>query len=51
MKNSFATIAVALAFFAFAQLDNIPDCALTCFIDPLTNDGCSETIRSLGQTG
>merc|ERR1712137_940477 len=30
----------ALAAVASAQLDNIPECALTCFVGPLTSDGC-----------
>ena len=36
-----ASFVAALASVATAQFDNIPTCALTCFIDPLTNDGCS----------
>jgi len=41
MKTSFAAIAIALASVATAQLDNIPSCALTCFVNVLTTDGCS----------
>ncbi|KAL2130386.1 hypothetical protein VTI74DRAFT_6531 [Chaetomium olivicolor] len=41
MKTSFAAIALALASFAFAQLPNVPYCAITCFIDALSTDGCS----------
>ncbi|KAF2739858.1 CFEM-domain-containing protein [Polyplosphaeria fusca] len=36
-----ASLVAALASIASAQFDNIPTCALTCFVDPLTNDGCS----------
>ncbi|EMD91522.1 hypothetical protein COCC4DRAFT_78894 [Bipolaris maydis ATCC 48331] len=35
-----ASLAV-LASVASAQLDNIPQCALSCFIGPLTSDGCA----------
>jgi len=41
MKTSFAAIAVALASVASAQLADIPSCALQCFIDALSADGCS----------
>ncbi|KAF2813375.1 GPI anchored CFEM domain-containing protein [Mytilinidion resinicola] len=41
MKASFAAVAIALASVATAQLDNIPSCALSCFITVLTTDGCS----------
>lgn len=41
MKTSFAAIAVALASVASAQLADIPSCALQCFIDALSSDGCS----------
>jgi len=41
MKASFAALAIALASVASAQLDNIPSCALSCFVTVLTTDGCS----------
>ncbi|OCK86488.1 CFEM-domain-containing protein, partial [Lepidopterella palustris CBS 459.81] len=37
----FAAIALALASVATAQLANIPNCALNCFVNALTTDGCS----------
>ncbi|KAF2632348.1 CFEM-domain-containing protein [Macroventuria anomochaeta] len=41
MKTFAVVSLVALASVASAQLDNIPSCALNCFIGPLTSDGCS----------
>ncbi|KAJ4341842.1 hypothetical protein N0V87_001507 [Didymella glomerata] len=41
MKSFALTSIIALATVASAQLDNIPSCALNCFIGPLTSDGCS----------
>ncbi|KZM21770.1 uncharacterized protein EKO05_0001771 [Ascochyta rabiei] len=41
MKTFTVASIIALASVASAQLDNIPSCALTCFITPLTTDGCS----------
>ncbi|KAF3043155.1 hypothetical protein E8E12_005306 [Didymella heteroderae] len=41
MKTFALTSIIALATVASAQLDNIPSCALNCFIGPLTSDGCS----------
>ncbi|KAF1840908.1 CFEM-domain-containing protein [Cucurbitaria berberidis CBS 394.84] len=41
MKTFTIAAIVALASVATAQLDNIPSCALNCFIGPLTGDGCS----------
>lgn len=40
MKTFTIASIVALASVATAQLDNIPQCALSCFIGPLTSDGC-----------
>merc|ERR1712063_30495 len=40
MKSFTIASFVALAAVASAQLDNIPECALTCFVGPLTSDGC-----------
>ncbi|KAF2856039.1 CFEM-domain-containing protein [Plenodomus tracheiphilus IPT5] len=41
MKTFQIASIVALASVAAAQLDNIPSCALNCFVGPLTSDGCS----------
>lgn len=41
MKTFQIASIVALASVATAQLDNIPSCALNCFVGPLTTDGCS----------
>ncbi|KAI0579273.1 GPI anchored CFEM domain-containing protein [Pyrenophora tritici-repentis] len=41
MKSFTIASIIALASVASAQLDNIPSCALNCFIGPLTSDGCS----------
>ncbi|XP_014553106.1 hypothetical protein COCVIDRAFT_108587 [Bipolaris victoriae FI3] len=41
MKTFTIASIVALASVASAQLDNIPQCALSCFIGPLTSDGCA----------
>ncbi|KAF2034842.1 CFEM-domain-containing protein [Setomelanomma holmii] len=41
MKTFAIASIIALASVASAQLDNIPQCALTCFIGPLGSDGCS----------
>ncbi|KAF1365056.1 CFEM-domain-containing protein [Lizonia empirigonia] len=41
MKTFAVASIIALATVASAQLDNIPSCALNCFISPLTSDGCS----------
>jgi len=41
MKTFHIASIVALASVGAAQLDNIPSCALNCFIGPLTGDGCS----------
>ncbi|KNG48657.1 CFEM-domain-containing protein [Stemphylium lycopersici] len=40
MKSFTIASIVALATVASAQLDNIPECALACFVGPLTSDGC-----------
>ncbi|EOA82020.1 hypothetical protein ACJQWK_05197 [Exserohilum turcicum] len=42
MKTFTIASIVALASVASAQLDNIPQCALTCFIGPLAGDGCKD---------
>jgi hypothetical protein len=41
MKTFTIATFVALASVATAQLDNIPSCALNCFVGPLTSDGCA----------
>nr|WLA78202.1 CFEM6 [Alternaria solani] len=41
MKTFTIATVVALASVGAAQLNNIPSCALNCFIGPLTSDGCS----------
>ncbi|ORY13523.1 hypothetical protein BCR34DRAFT_599872 [Clohesyomyces aquaticus] len=41
MKTFAAAAFIALASVASAQLDNIPSCALSCFLATLTADGCS----------
>ncbi|OAG22266.1 CFEM-domain-containing protein [Alternaria alternata] len=41
MKTFTIATIVALASVGAAQLDNIPSCALNCFVGPLTSDGCS----------
>jgi hypothetical protein len=41
MKTFAIASIIALASVASAQLDNIPSCALTCFVGPLGSDGCS----------
>ncbi|EUC45555.1 hypothetical protein COCMIDRAFT_95299 [Bipolaris oryzae ATCC 44560] len=41
MKTFTIASIVALASVASAQLDNIPQCALSCFVGPLTSDGCA----------
>ncbi|KAJ4361260.1 hypothetical protein N0V95_002029 [Ascochyta clinopodiicola] len=41
MKTFAVASIVALAAVASAQLENIPTCALKCFITPLSTDGCS----------
>ncbi|KAL1792141.1 hypothetical protein ACET3X_009892 [Alternaria dauci] len=40
MKTFTIATVVALASVGAAQLNNIPSCALNCFIGPLTSDGC-----------
>ncbi|KAF2691114.1 hypothetical protein K458DRAFT_382690 [Lentithecium fluviatile CBS 122367] len=40
MKTFVAATLVALAAVATAQLPDVPDCSLNCFITPLTTDGC-----------
>ncbi|KAF2704538.1 hypothetical protein K504DRAFT_461301 [Pleomassaria siparia CBS 279.74] len=40
MKTFTVTAFAALAAVASAQLDNIPGCALSCFLTPLGSDGC-----------
>ncbi|KAF1837263.1 CFEM-domain-containing protein [Decorospora gaudefroyi] len=42
MKSFTIASIVALASVATAQLDNIPSCALSCFLGPLSSDGCAE---------
>ncbi|PVI08476.1 hypothetical protein DM02DRAFT_665810 [Periconia macrospinosa] len=42
MKTFFAAALISLAGVATAQLDAIPQCALSCFLGPLSSDGCSE---------
>ncbi|CAI6242044.1 unnamed protein product [Periconia digitata] len=42
MKTFAVAALVSLAGVATAQLDNIPTCALSCFLGPLSSDGCSE---------
>ncbi|KAJ4367468.1 hypothetical protein N0V83_007051 [Neocucurbitaria cava] len=41
MKTFTIATIIALASVGTAQLDNIPSCALNCFVGPLTSDGCS----------
>lgn len=41
MKTFAAATIIAMATVATAQFENIPQCAVACFVDPLTNDGCS----------
>merc|ERR1711963_909685 len=41
MKTFTIATIVALASVGAAQLDNIPSCALNCFVGPLASDGCS----------
>ncbi|PGH17089.1 hypothetical protein AJ80_04962 [Polytolypa hystricis UAMH7299] len=41
MKFSNAVIALAAASLASAQLPDVPECSLNCFISALTSDGCS----------
>ncbi|KAH7414251.1 hypothetical protein DE146DRAFT_783938 [Phaeosphaeria sp. MPI-PUGE-AT-0046c] len=41
MKTFTIASALALATVGSAQLNNIPQCALSCFIGPLSSDGCS----------
>jgi len=40
MKTFTVAAALTLALGASAQLDNIPSCALSCFLEPLGSDGC-----------
>jgi len=40
MKASF-TLAALFAAGSYAQLSNLPQCALSCFLGPLQSDGCS----------
>ncbi|KAF2018660.1 CFEM-domain-containing protein [Aaosphaeria arxii CBS 175.79] len=40
MKTFAIASFIALASVASAQLDNIPQCALSCLLTPLSNDGC-----------
>ncbi|KAI8936491.1 hypothetical protein NX059_006896 [Plenodomus lindquistii] len=42
MKTFQLASIIALASVATAQLDLVPQCALQCFLGPLTSDGCSE---------
>ncbi|KAJ8117456.1 hypothetical protein OPT61_g1356 [Boeremia exigua] len=41
MKTFAIASVLALATVASAQLEKIPSCAFTCFVGPLTTDGCS----------
>ncbi|KAH7085753.1 hypothetical protein BKA63DRAFT_26261 [Paraphoma chrysanthemicola] len=41
MKTFAIASIIALASVASAQLDSIPQCALSCFLGPLSSDGCS----------
>ncbi|KAK2736453.1 hypothetical protein FQN55_001629 [Onygenales sp. PD_40] len=41
MKFSTTLIALVAAGLANAQLPDIPECALNCFVEALTTDGCS----------
>ncbi|OAL50751.1 CFEM-domain-containing protein [Pyrenochaeta sp. DS3sAY3a] len=41
MKTFTIASIMALAAVGSAQFDKIPSCALTCFVGPLTSDGCS----------
>ncbi|KAK2810986.1 hypothetical protein FQN50_002579 [Emmonsiellopsis sp. PD_5] len=41
MKFSTTVIALVAAGLANAQLPDIPECALNCFVEALTTDGCS----------
>ncbi|KAH7095400.1 hypothetical protein FB567DRAFT_29526 [Paraphoma chrysanthemicola] len=41
MKTFAIASIIALASVASAQLDSIPQCALSCFLGPLGSDGCS----------
>ncbi|KAF2638043.1 CFEM-domain-containing protein [Massarina eburnea CBS 473.64] len=42
MKTFVAAALISLASVASAQLDNIPSCALSCFLTPLGSDGCAQ---------
>ncbi|KAF2279452.1 CFEM-domain-containing protein [Westerdykella ornata] len=42
MKSFTAVATLALAAVASAQLENIPSCALSCFLGPLGSSGCAE---------
>ncbi|KAF1956140.1 CFEM-domain-containing protein [Byssothecium circinans] len=42
MKTFVAAALISLASVATAQLDNIPSCALSCFLGPLGSDGCAQ---------
>jgi hypothetical protein len=42
MKSFTVATFVALAAVATAQLPDVPQCSLNCFIGPLTSDGCSQ---------
>ena len=42
MKSFTVATFVALAAVATAQLPEVPQCSLNCFIGPLTSDGCSQ---------
>ncbi|KAF2995802.1 hypothetical protein E8E13_000482 [Curvularia kusanoi] len=44
MKAFTIASVVALASVATAQLDNIPKCALSCFLGPLGSDGCGDLL-------
>ena len=41
MKTFAIASVIALASVASAQLDKIPSCALSCFVGPLSSDGCA----------
>ncbi|KAF1955609.1 hypothetical protein CC80DRAFT_505481 [Byssothecium circinans] len=41
MKTFVAAALISLASVATAQLDNLPWCALSCFLTPLSTDGCA----------
>jgi hypothetical protein len=44
MKASAIATVFALATAVFAQFDNIPKCAVACFLGPLGSDGCTDIL-------